>query len=212
MMSSMILLTFSAAFVGLVHSLAPGHWMPVVLMAKTKRWSKNTAVVGALVAASGHIFLSIVLGTIGIEIGVHFLTRYESQIEHYAGLLLSLFGLCYAGLAYFRHFSCKGHTHHGPDPKHRRWAFLFLFSLGFSPCVAALPVFAAAAPGGVMAVGLSMLAFALGVITALVGATFLALSGLAKLDHPFLEHHGDVITGLGIAIIGSVLFLMPMVH
>src|SRR3954454_23077988 len=99
----MLILSFSAAFVGLVHSLAPGHWLPVVLMAKSRRWPMRTAVLGASVVAAGHILLSILLGLLSIFVELQFLSRYEEEIERYAGLGLVLFGLIYAGYAYFRH-------------------------------------------------------------------------------------------------------------
>jgi nickel/cobalt exporter len=217
----MFIVAASAAFVGLVHSLAPGHWLPVVLMAKTRRWPMKTAVVGAVIAASGHIFLSIALGLASIWIGVHYFSAYEEQIEQYAGLALGVFGLIYATLAYFRHSGCHGHTHHGPEvesefssdanqkPKsgHRKTPFLFLFTLGFTPCVAVLPVFAAASSWGSLAIVLSFVAFSLGVLASLIGSTLLVSLGLVKLDHPVLEHYGDVITGSGVAIMGVLLFL-----
>jgi hypothetical protein len=51
----------------------------------------------------------------------------------------------------------------------------------------------------------SLLGFALGVLAALVGSTVLVFLGGMKLDHPFLEHYGEVITGVGVALIGFLL-------
>lgn len=207
----MIFLAISAGLVGLIHSLAPGHWLPVVLMSKGRRWPIQKAIFGALVAASGHIFLSIVLSVLGIWAGAQIFTGYqEEQIERYAGLVLLVFGLVYGSIAWFRHSGCRGHTHHGPSepkPKSSRGALLFLFSIGFSPCIAALPIFVAVAPSGVFNLVLSMISFAIGVVLALVGATILVSLGLMKLDHPIFEHYGDVMTGFGIAVIGGLLFL-----
>jgi len=208
----MILLAASAAFVGLVHSLAPGHWLPVVLMAKSRQWSTRSAIFGALMAASGHIAVSVILGVLGAELGAHFFMEYEHEIESYSGLGLVAFGLFYALYSFKRHSHCHGHEHHGPDVKNQKGPFLFLFSLGFSPCLAVLPVFAAAAPMGIVTLGFTMLSFSGGVIGALVGATLLVSRGLVKLDHPVLEHYGDVITGVSVALIGLALFLFPHVH
>lgn len=202
----MIILAVSAAFVGIVHSLSPGHWLPVVLMAKTRKWSIQTAITGALVTASGHIFLSTLLGLASVFIGVHFLSQYENQIERYSGLLLALFGLTYGGYAYFRHSKCHGHTHHGPSLNNKKAPFLFLFSLGFSPCIAILPVFATAASEGSFTTILAFISFSLGVLFSFIGATLLVSMGLVKLDHPLLEHYADVITGGGIAVTGLLLF------
>jgi cytochrome c biogenesis protein CcdA len=202
----MMILAFSAIFVGFVHSLAPGHWLPVVLLAKTRKWPLKTAVLGAVVAAIGHISLSIGLGVASIWIGVHFLSQYEGVIERYAGLALAAFGLFYAAFAFFRHSRCHGHTHHGPDPKAKKEPFLFLFSLGFSPCIAVLPIFAAAASEGIAAICFTLAAFAVGVLASLMGSTIVVSLGLVKLDHPLFEHYGDVITGVGVAILGIILF------
>ena len=205
----MILLALSAAFVGLVHSLAPGHWLPVILVTKTQRWSVQKGLLGALVTASGHIFLSIALAMVAIAIGAQLFTAHEQEIERYSGLLLLAFGIVYALFAFNRHSHCVGHTHHGPNPTPKRGPYLFLFLSGFSPCVAALPIFMAAATLGKAALLITMGAFALGVASALAGATVLVSMGLMKLDHPLFEHYGDVITGVGVALMGLVLFFVP---
>ena len=204
----MTILMISAAFVGFVHSLAPSHWLPVVLMAKMRKWPLKMTLLGALVTSSGHIVLSILLGLFSIWVGSHFLSNYEGEIEQYAGLALAIFGLVYAGLAFFRHSGCHGHIHHGPSPKKNKAPFLFLFSLGLSPCVAALPVFAAATSEGSVAVVLTLLSFAVGVLLSLFSSTLLVSRGIINLDHPLFEHYGDVITGLGVALMGFILFFV----
>jgi len=85
----------------------------------------------------------------------------------------------------------------------------FYFSFGLTPCVAVIPVFATAAAESQWLVLLTQLSFSLGVIAALVGSTLVVLKGLVKLDHPFLEHHGDVVTGLGVTLMGLLLYFFP---
>lgn len=212
----MLLVVASAAFVGFVHSLAPAHWIPVVLVSKARGWTPGRAALGALVAASGHIAFSVLLGVAGVEVAAHVLEDYEVTVERYAALAAAGFGLLYGLWALKRHHGCSGHGHHGPDPdgarKRNGTPMLFLLSVGFSPCVAALPVFGAATAFGGLAVALSMLAFALGVLSALVGATLLVSTGLMKLDHPFLEHYGDAITGFSVFVMGIALFLFRVPH
>ena len=206
----MIVLAASAAFVGLVHSLAPGHWLPVVLMTRVKKWSVPQALFGAFVAASGHIIISVALGFLTSEVEHQFLVDREEIIESYSGLLLLVFGLIYAIWAYRTHHHCVGHSHHGPENRGGKAPLLFLFSAGFSPCVAALPVFAAAALVSKATLVMSVIAFSFGVLVALMGATVLVARGIMKLVHPILEHYGDVITGLGVALLGAVFFFFPM--
>ena len=148
---------------------------------------------------------------IAIRAGEGFLQEHEELIEKYAGLGLAVFGVAYALFSYRRHSHCHGHTHHGPNPPTRdrslRRTLIFLFSVGFSPCVAVFPVFVAAIPYGWTASVMVGVAFSLGVAAALSGASLVVSAGALKLDHPIFEHFGDVLTGAGVALLGLLLFL-----
>jgi ABC-type nickel/cobalt efflux system permease component RcnA len=207
----MILLIGSAALVGFVHSLAPGHWLPIVLMAKSRRWHLQLALLGALTVAAGHVFISSAIGVASVALEGHFLKDVsEATVERYAALLLVIFGLAFAGFSLFRHSSCHGHEHHGPHPRRGRAPFLFLFSIGFSPCVAVLPIFLAAAARGWAAAIAAMVSFSVGVALSLLGSTAAVTLGLLKLDHPIFEHYGDVLTGAAVAAMGVFLFFIPI--
>ncbi|MGK5086022.1 hypothetical protein WDW86_00550 [Bdellovibrionota bacterium FG-2] len=210
----MILLAASAGLVGLMHTLAPSHWLPVVLMVKARKWGVARAVLGALVAASGHLLTSMGLALVAIKIGFELMPGFEEEIEHYGGAGLIVFGISYAIFTYFRHSQCHGHSHHGPDPEGDSRsgdsrAFLFLFTLGLSPCLAVFPVFAAASGRGTLALTSTLVAFSFGVLTTLISATVLVSRGFMAFDHPLIEHYGEVIAGLVIALMGVFVFLFP---
>jgi nickel/cobalt exporter len=191
--------------------MAPGHWLPVVLLAKSRGWRLQTAALASLVTASGHVVLSLVLAGIAMAIGAKALHEYEHRIEAFAGLGLAVFGLFFAISSYLRHARCHGHTHHGPEPKAGqqplRDALGFLFLVGFSPCVAIFPVFLAAMPWGVAGWVLTGVAFAAGVVAAIGGSVVVVSLGALKLDHPVFEHFGDVLTGAAMVLLGLGLFL-----
>ncbi len=203
----MILLILTTGMVGFVHSLSPGHWLPVVLLAKGRKWPLKKALFGALVAASGHIFISILFAGTAIFLGAHYLAQYEEIIERYSSLILIIFGLIFSTVAYKKHERCHGHTHHGPKPISNK-PYWFLFSLGLSPCVAVLPLFIAVSGKGGLAIILTVISFVFGVLIALVGCTAVVTQGLLKVDHPLFEHHGDLITGVCITIMGVLLFFI----
>jgi nickel/cobalt exporter len=208
----MILLALSAAFVGFMHSMAPGHWLPVVMLASSRKWSVRQSLLAAAISGSGHILVSVALGVLSVFIESQFIAKHDAAIEHYASVILVAFGLVYAVVAWRRHSSCHGHEHHGPDVEREKEPLILLFSSGMVPCVAVLPIFAAAAAYGPAAAIVSMVTFAIGVMVALGGATLVVSRGLMKLDHPLLEHYGDVITGLAVALMGIVLYLLPHHH
>jgi ABC-type nickel/cobalt efflux system permease component RcnA len=206
----MNLLFGSAALVGFLHSLAPGHWLPVVLVAKTRRWPLKMAILGALCTASGHVVVSSAAGVASIALSESLLPGGEATMERYAALMLIVFGALYATFGYFRHSSCHGHEHHGPKPKGKKAPFLFLFSIGLSPCFAVLPLFLAASARGWSSALLTMASFSAGVAFALAGATLAVSLGVLKLDHPLFEHYGDVLTGVAVSGMGVILFFFPM--
>jgi nickel/cobalt exporter len=207
----MIWILASALTVGFVHSMAPGHWLPVVLMAKSRGWKPQTAAMASLVTAGGHIVLSVLIAGVAIGAGSTALETHEHQIEAYAGLGLALFGLCFAVYSYFKHAQCSGHTHHGPEPEAGRHsirdALGFLFMVGFSPCIAVFPVFVASLPWGWSGWVLTSLAFSVGVMAALGGSVLMVSLGALKLDHPIFEHFGDVLTGGAMVLLGLGLFI-----
>lgn len=203
----MLLLIITAAFVGLIHSLSPAHWLPIVLVTRAKRWGPRQAFTGALVASAGHILVSIIVAALVIGFGAQVVETDEERIEGVAGLLLALFGICYAAWFWYRHRSCETHAHHGPVFKKSMNPFGFLFLVGFSPCVAVVPVLAAAAAYGLVPLVAAGLGFTFGVVTALGLATTIVSKGLLKLDHPILEHYADVIAGVCISLVGVALFI-----
>ena len=202
----MIVVVLSAAFLGAVHSLAPAHWLPVVLVARAKRWTLPTAVAGALTAGAAHVLITVVLGTLGAFAGFRLLADHGETIERISGGALAAFGVGFALWSYRRHRRCGPHGHHGPRLERiLRRPFLMLFALGFTPCFSVIPVFIAAAPYGVVPIAATAAAFCAGVLATLGVATWAATTGLMNLDVPILEHHGDVVAGIGIAVAGGLL-------
>ena len=213
----MLAIALTAAFIGFIHSLAPGHWLPVVLMARARKWSMGQVVLGAAIASSGHILWSIVLGLVASWVGHQVLQVRMEQMETYGGWFLIGFGLLYSIYALVSHRHCHGHEHHGPEigksgKKSGLLPYLFLFSIGFSPCVAALPIFALAQSFGAVGLPLTMGLFAVGVLLAIVGGSVSVSLGVIKLDHPLFEHYGDVITGVVVALMGVFLLVFPHAH
>jgi len=207
----MFWLIVSAGFTGFIHSLTPHHWVPLVLLSKTKKWSNGETLLGACTVAGSHIFLSVSLSILIVIFGSQLFDGLEHEYEIYFAWGLIGFGAIYALWSYYRHRKCHGHTHHGPAPSKNKQAkkrpYLFLFLLGFYPCFAVLPVFTIASAYNQVLFAFTLLAFSLGVLIAITLATFLALHGFRKLDHPLLEHYADVFIGLALVVVGGILFL-----
>jgi cytochrome c biogenesis protein CcdA len=167
---------------------------------------------GALATGLGHVVVSLLLGVITVGAGEKWIPDFQEAVEHLGAAFLILFGFVYAIWAFRTHSHCVGHTHHGPKPARGSAPYFFLFTVGLSPCVAALPLFVASIGEGVGTFVMSLGAFAVGVLLALVSAVLLVRKGLMKLDHPLFEHYGDVLTGLGVVLVGVLLLVLPHGH
>ncbi len=207
------LIASSVFFVGFIHSLGPAHWLPILLLGKSKRWSWARVQIGSVVTGGAHIVATLLLAFAIVSLELKFLEGHEEDFEKFSGVLLMLYGIVYGVWGYFSHRQCHGHEHHGPDPKSREARpIAFLFLIGFTPCFAVVPSFMAVAHlGWPVLVGIG-LAFAFGVWASLILSTSLVRFGIMKLDHPILEHYGDLIAGLGIFIVGLLIVFLGHGH
>jgi len=200
-----ILLLLAAVSTAAFHSLFPDHWLPFVLVARARRWSlKRTLWVTGL-SNLLHIALTVTLGMVALVVGLEFSQAVGEAMERATGILLIVFGSGYAFWSW-RRGSKHGHRLE-KYPEDRVSAYSLAVVLGVDPCVAALPIFFASSTLGAPSTVLIMVSFALGTIGGALGITALALGGLYKVEMPFLERHGDLISGLFIAVVGIAVAL-----
>ena len=222
-----------AAFgVGLVHTLlGPDHYLPFIMLAKARGWSRSRTVAVTAICGLGHIFSSVVLGGVGIALGLAIgrLESIESGRGPLAAWALVAFGIAYAlwGIrhALRRRKGLEAHVHgddvhihsHGLHPHghdHSKiganttfWALFIVFVLG--PCEPLIPLFALPASQGRWDVAVATaLVFAVATLVAMIGATLAGLKGLQVVKLGPLERWSHVVAGCVIAAAGlSVIYL-----
>ena len=90
----------AAAFgVGVVHTLlGPDHYLPFIMLAKARGWSRLRTVAVTSICGVGHIASSVVLGVIGIAFGLAIgqIESMESGRGPLAAWALVAFGVAYA--------------------------------------------------------------------------------------------------------------------
>jgi hypothetical protein len=89
MHSDLIILAWTAAGIGLIHTITgPDHYLPFIVMGRARRWSLMKIFSITLLCGVGHIVGSVVLGFIGIGAGiaVHELVEIESLRGNIASL------------------------------------------------------------------------------------------------------------------------------
>lgn len=114
MNSQLIVLSFTAASLGFFHTLfGPDHYLPFVVLAKARKWSRAKTMWITLLCGLGHVGSSVVIGFVGIAAGVALseLEYFESFRGNIAGWMLIAFGLVYALWGLRRALRNKPHTH-----------------------------------------------------------------------------------------------------
>jgi len=223
----------AAAFgVGVVHTLlGPDHYLPFIMLARARGWSRLKTVVITSACGLGHIGSSVLLGGLGIAFGVAVghLDSVESHRGPIAAWALVAFGVAYAlwGLrhALRRKKGIEAHVHgddvhihsHGVNAHghgHEKiganttfWTLFIVFVLG--PCEPLIPLFAVPASQGRWDVAvLTAVVFGVATLVSMVGATLAGYEGLKLVHLGPLERWSHVVAGCVIAVAGlSVIYL-----
>jgi hypothetical protein len=205
------LLVATVAAVGVLHTLVPDHWAPIVVIARQRRWSRMRTLQAAAIAGVGHVTSTLALGVVLWAVGAVAAARYGHVVNVVAALALIAFG-AWIAVAGWRELRGHGGTHHhhhdGGDHHHdhahgdasQRTTLLLI--LGSSPMVEGLPAFLAASTYGAALLAAMAVVFALATIVTYVAVTGVALRGLERVSLGPLERYGEVLSGLVVAAVG----------
>ena len=102
MKADLTLLVINAAAIGSIHTLlGPDHYLPFIVLSRTRRWSRPKTAWITLACGLGHVASSIIIGLIGFALGASL--KHFDLIEKIRGEIatwvLLAFGLVYAGWA-----------------------------------------------------------------------------------------------------------------
>ena len=229
----MAALTLTAASLGFFHTLlGPDHYLPFVVMARARRWSRARTAWITLLCGLGHIGSSVVLGLAGIALGIA-VTRLEG-IEALRGDLAA-WALIAFGLVYFvwglkkagrnrphehglvhedgivhahRHIHGTDHAHvHGDNSRITPWVLFTIFVLG--PCEPLIPVLMVPAAKESLS-GLLWVTGVFGGVTILtmMGIVLISLRGINRIPLEGLERYAHALAGGTICLCGiAVRFL-----
>ena len=104
----------TAAFLGIVHTLlGPDHYVPFIVLARTRGWSPARATVIAVACGVGHVLGSVGLGIAAILLGwaVVGVEAFEGLRADLAAWALIGFGVAYAAWGVRRALRARPHAH-----------------------------------------------------------------------------------------------------
>lgn len=197
----------------LIHALIPHHWIPIIAISKTEKWTNREAIFATFITGLSHMISTIVIGIIVGFVGIKLFEKYSSITSIVAPTILLVIGIAYLVLD----FRAGHHHHHHFDMdeeklKNRRSKTAIITSLSIAmfltPCVEIEAYYFQAANfgwTGIFTVSAVYLIMTLAFMSALV---YIGLNGVNKLNLSFLEHHAKRITGIVLIILGIIAYFV----
>jgi hypothetical protein len=197
----MDVLILSTLAIGVLHALAPDHWIPFVALGRAQAWSRWRLTSVVALAGAGHVASSLLIGAIGVALGyaAERVNVWESDRGGVASLLLIGFGVAYMvwGIKNWG----RRHTH--MEQRARTVSYWTLFALiVFGPCEPLIPLIFASSAYGWEAVFTVFALFAFSTIAMMLLQVHLAALGVSMIRGKWIEHASDVVAGGVIVITG----------
>lgn len=112
-----MLLFAAVAMVGVLHTMVPDHWAPIVAIARQRGWSRAETARAALVAGMGHVSSTLAIAIAVWIAGAAAATRLGHLVDAVSSLALVGFGSWIAWSAWRDMQRAAGHAHHDhPSP------------------------------------------------------------------------------------------------
>lgn len=232
MSQELSILLITAASIGFFHTLlGPDHYLPFIVMARARKWSRVKTMWITLLCGIGHIGSSILLGIVGVALGV-LVTKLEG-VESFRGGLAA-WALIAFGLAYFvwglrRALKNKPHKHlhvheNGVNHNHKHvhakehahvhekegaanvtpWILFTIFVLG--PCEPLIPILMyPAAKSSFPGLVLVTAVFGTVTIATMLGVVLISSLGVNLLPFGRLERYTHALAGATIFLCGMAI-------
>ena len=208
----MIHVLFGAMILSIVHALMPDHWIPLVMISRTEKWSLiETSCITALIAIP-HIISTILIGIIIGIIGYKLSFTHEFVMRIVAPLILIAIGFIYVSLD-FRSNS-QHHDFIKTDTLSKKSKSAIIFPLAtalfFSPCVAIGSYFFVAGTRGWSGIVMVSAIYLIVTVFGMILMVNLAIKGVEKIRLHFLEHHEKLVTGIVLIILGVMIYFIEI--
>ncbi|HEY5340612.1 MAG TPA: hypothetical protein VIK27_06270 [Candidatus Aquilonibacter sp.] len=195
------LLVATVGAVGVLHTLVPDHWAPIVVLARAHRWSPARTARAAALAGIGHVTSTLALGVVLWVVGATAAARYGHAVSVVSALALIGFGLwiAYGGWKEAR-ADRDDEPHSAHDTVGSRTALLLI--VGSSPMVEGIPAFLAASTSGVALLATMAVVFALATVVTYVTTCVAGVVGFQRASLGPFEKYGELISGALVAVVG----------
>ncbi len=241
-MQSTVLTTVAATgfTVAFLHAAIPTHWLPFVLVARARSWSRGKALAVTALAGIGHVLLTSLLGLVIAFFGFELDETFGEAFPWIAGGLLIAFAIFY----FWRQVTGRGILHHHPPGSvhhpdehcgHERgnshwqeemkgspivskqagdWAAIsgLFVMLTLSPCEGFLPVYLSGVQFGWRGFFLLSAILAVATLAGMTLFTWLALVGFERFRLKVFERYEAGLLAILFAVLGVLIITLDHGH
>lgn len=237
-MQSTVLATVAATgfTVAFFHAAIPTHWLPFVLVARARGWTRGKTLAVTVFAGLGHVALTSLLGLVIAWFGFQLDEKMGRAFPHLAGGLLMAIGAYYLWRQWrgggICHHAVIGSHHHadehcGHEGEQSHWedelkdsalvsqrtgdwaAISGLFvMLTLSPCEGFLPVYLSGVQFGWRGFFVLSLILAFATLLGMLLFTWLMLVGLERFELKNVERYEAGLLGLLFGVLGLLIIVL----
>jgi nickel/cobalt transporter (NicO) family protein len=193
-----------------IHALIPNHWLPLIAVGKTEKWTRNQTLLATVITGMAHTLSTIIIGIVVGLIGYKLATRYAIiSVTIAPGILIAL-GLVYI----FRYFYGMHHHDHdhelhadlnGKVEKRSRWVVILTslsIAMFLTPCIEIEAYYFQAGTIGWAGIFIVSAVYLIITIVIMLALVSLGMKGVQTFKSHFLEHHEKGITGAVLVALG----------
>ena len=189
-----------------IHALIPNHWIPLVAIGKSEKWTVPETLSATGVAGFAHILSTVIIGIIVGFAGFKLSSSIEKFSSIIAPFILVAIGIIYIAVDFIQ---SRRHHHHehinisNSKGKSRKAIVLSLsLAMFLSPCLELEAYYFQAGTLGWKGILTVSVVYLIVTVSAMVILVWLGLKGMNRIKSGFLEHHNKRIAGIVLILLG----------
>ncbi len=195
---------------GSIHALIPNHWIPLIAISKTEKWTNKEALFVTFITGFSHTISTIIIGIIVGFAGIKLSESYSYITKVAAPIILLSIGIIYLLI------DLKSSHHHfeidGQAIKNKKSKLAIILSLSiamfFTPCIEIEAFYFQASTFGWAGIWIVSVVYTVLTVGVMMLLVFLGMQGMKNLRSHFLEEHEKRITGLVLIAVGLITYFV----
>ena len=196
----------------LIHASIPNHWIPLIAVSKTEKWTNKETLFATFVTGFAHTISTIIIGIIVGFVGIKLSESYSYITKIAAPIILLSIGIIY----FLIDLKSSHHHHHHYETndqiknKKSKWAIIISLSIAMflTPCIEIEAFYFQAATIGWLGIFIVSSVYLLITLIIMFTLVYLGLKGVNRFNSHYLEHHEKRITGIVLILLGFLAYFV----